>query len=385
MGFWHYLSKVILRIILHIFWIFPVKKDRITLLNELSFTYGDSLKYIDEYIKTKCPDEYEVIFPVCKNAGQTDATVIFVKPMSFKYFFFLLTSKTIITNAGGVSYLPLRNNQMVINTWHGGGPYKKTGVALYQNKWYMREIKMNAKNVNYFLSSCKYCTKYEAKAMLYPEEKCINSGMPRNDIFFETKPLIYKKVFNFAQIDGNKKIVLYAPTFRSDAENYTGEKKIYICDIDYRNILSSLTEHFGGEWIFAVRLHPKLKKTDIEDKNIINFTEYPDMQELLYVVNAVITDYSSLMWDYSFTKRPCFIYADDIEEYEKSIGFYMPVAKWPFPIAHSNEELIDNIRFFDSDDYIKKVQLHHEESGSYEQGRACEAVMDIIKSAQRRY
>lgn len=381
MDFCRYFIKIAIKFVLHIYWFFPIRKDRITLLNELSFTYGDSLKYINEYIANNYSAKYEVIFPLRNFDESYDISVKAVRPMSFKYFYYLLTSTAIITNAGGLSYLPVRKKQVVINTWHGGGPYKKTGVALYQNKWYVRETKMNAENVTHILSSCEYFTKYEAEAMLYPKEKCINSGTPRNDIFFETKPFVYNKVFNYAQID-KKKIVLYAPTYRSDVENYTGKKEIYVCDIDYRDVLSALAKRFGGEWVFAIRLHPKLKNIELEDGGIINFTEYPDMQELLYVVDAVITDYSSLMWDYSFTQRPCFIYADDIEEYEKTRGFYMPIAKWPYPIAHNNQELIDNINAFDSEDYIRKVQLHHEEAGSFEQGHACKTIMAFIEKAE---
>lgn len=375
MYFWHYLSKLILKYILHIYWIFPIRKNRITLLNELSFTYGDSPKYINEYINIFFPRRYEVIFPL-KNIGQSDASIVPVKPMSVKYFYFLLTSKIIITNAGGVSYLPLRDNQTVINTWHGGGPYKKTGIEFSKNKWYVRETKMNAENVDYILSSCEYFSKFEARAMLYPQEKCINSGTPRNDIFFKYNSVIHNKVLNFAQIDKSKKIILYAPTFRSDVSNYF---KTYLCDVDYKKIILALEKRFEGEWVFAIRLHPKLKNIVLEEEDIINFTEYPDMQELLYAVDAVITDYSSLMWDYSFTKRPCFIYADDIEEYEKTRGFYMPITKWPYPIAHNNQELLDNISSFESENYTKKVQRHHEEAGSYEKGNACKTIMNLIQ------
>ena len=355
------------------------KENRISLLNELSFTYGDSLKYINEYIKTNCPGKYEVIFPIRNTEEKYDSSVITVYPMSLKYFYFLLTSMAIITNAGGISYLPIRKRQVVINTWHGGGPYKKTGTALHKNKWYRYETKMNASNVDYVLSSCKYFTRYEAKAMLYSKGKCISPGMPRNDIFFEDRPWIRKKVFNYAGIDRNEKIVLYAPTFRNNSGNSASPKELYLGDIDYFRVLQALTQRFGGKWNFAIRLHPKLKNADIGEESITNFTDYPDMQELLYAADAVITDYSSLIWDYSFTQRPCFLYADDIEQYEKERGFYMPIAKWPFPIAHNNDELESNISFFDEEDYTKKVLLHHKESGSFEHGCACKMTIDLIE------
>ena len=102
------------------------------------------------------------------------------------------------------------------------------------------------------------------------------------------------------------------------------------------------------------------------------------MQELLYAANVVITDYSSLMWDFSLTGRPCFLYADDLDDYERERGFYMPSSQWPYPIARNNDELEKNILGFDCGLYRQAVREHHKVCGSYEQGRACETVLRII-------
>ena len=105
----NYLKKRLIKGILHIFWIFPVEENKITLLNELSFTYGDSLKYIDQYLYTHKASEYKVVFAVKEGYVGPEYDVI-VKPNSYSYFKELLTSGTIITNAGGVSYLPKRKS-----------------------------------------------------------------------------------------------------------------------------------------------------------------------------------------------------------------------------------------------------------------------------------
>ena len=111
MGFIHYLTKRIIHFCLHVFWIFPVKKNRITLLNELSYKYGDNLKYLNEYIKKNCKNKYEVIFPLLERCEAENDSLLFVKPFTVKYFRYLLTSSVLITNAGGISYLPIRKNQ----------------------------------------------------------------------------------------------------------------------------------------------------------------------------------------------------------------------------------------------------------------------------------
>lgn len=378
MAFLHYFTKVLIKILLHIFWIFPIRKKRITLLNRLSFTYGDNLKYICEFIHSHYAQMYQIVFPVKTGEQVPYADILTCKPFSFKYFRYLLSSSVIITNSVGVAYLPIRKGQIVINTWHGGGPYKKTGLAVYNNFWMRLENKMNDSVTAYMLSSCEYFTKYEAPALGIKADKCVPSGMPRNDVFFQTNLNLRHKVCSLLNLTDSEKIVLYAPTYRGS--EWCGKKNVFKSDVDYERLLRVLERTFGQKWRFALRLHPGLKDVQIEDSSILNVTSYPDMQELLYAADAVITDYSSLMWDFSLTGRPCFLYAPDIDEYEHTRGFYMPSSQWPYPIAHNNDELERNIAEFDLADYQKAVKQHHVDCGSYEQGNACETIMKLIEN-----
>lgn len=374
-----YLKKRAIRVILHVFWLFPVDRKKVFLLNELSYTYGDSLKYIDMYIRTHNEKCLKKVFAI-KNGYDAPSDDIIVRPNTVAYFKEILTSGTIITNAGGISYLPKRKGQRIINTWHGGGPYKKTSLDVYSNFWYRREIKLNSNNIDYILSSCRYFTEIEAKSMGFDEEKCIPVGLPRNDILFGENPGIVKKVRDALLIPESKKFILYAPTYRSDGGQSTSKMISNYIDLDVDMLLSALNERYGCEWVCGIRLHPKLTDVDMSDINVIDCTSYPDMQELLCCADAIITDYSSLMWDYSFTYRPVFLYAPDIEKYEKERGFYMPVVEWPYPIAYNNDEMRDNILNFDEKSYIDCVKQHHVASGSYETGRACEKVVEIINA-----
>ena len=113
-------------------------------------------------------------------------------------------------------------------------------------------------------------------------------------------------------------------------------------------------------------------------ENIVDVSDYPDMQELLCAADILITDYSSSMWDYSFTYKPCFIYANDLDQYKIERDFHTPVNEWPFTIAISNEELAENILEFDQDKYIEKIKKHHHDLGSFEDGHATEKVAKLI-------
>ena len=143
-----------------------------------------------------------------------------------------------------------------------------------------------------------------------------------------------------------------------------------------------LSERFGGNWSILFRCHYYI----VEDaKNLssdyINASDYPDMQELLYAADMLITDYSSSIWDFSFTGRPCLLYATDLNDYQVSQGFYSDIHTWPFPLAESNQELLDNIQHFSFDTYTKAIQQHHEDLGSYESGTACWEVLKYIRQA----
>lgn len=374
----NYLKKVIIKGLLHIFWIFPVEKNKVFLLNELSNTYGDSLKYIDLYLKKHRKEKYKVVFSVKEGYKGPEYDKI-VRPGSFSYFKEILTSGTIITNAGGISYLPKRKQQLVINTWHGGGPYKKTSTDVYDNYWYRKEVQMNCNNTDYILSSCRNFTKVEARSMGFKEEQCIPVGLPRNDVLFADHNDIAMKVRSFYSIPADKKFILYAPTFRSSSNQSTSKMISNYIDLDVDSLLSSLKERFGCEWVCGIRLHPKLSDVDMGGINAINCTAYPDMQELLCCADAIITDYSSLMWDYSFTYRPVFLYAPDIEKYERERGFYLPVAEWPYPLAKSNQEMKDIILSFDQEKYTEAVKKHHIDTESYESGSACAKIVELIE------
>lgn len=374
--------KLLLNFILHIFWVFPLKKNRISLINDLSYTYGDNLKYICEYLEKYYSDRYEIIFPLKKKyeINNLNIRIITPKPKTLFAFYYFLTSSVLITNVGGISYLPLRKKQLVLNTWHGGGPYKKTGIDTSRNRLFSYDMKLTAKKTTFILSSCEVFTKKESKALLFPENKCLNIGSPRNDIMFKKGLNIKQKVYSYYGIKADKKIVLYAPTFRNKNNKVLLQRTTSEIELNYVDILNACKTKWGGEWIFAQRFHPLLKTTQKDDyrESVINFSNHPDMQELLYVASVVISDYSSLMWDFSLTERPCFILSNDIEEYEQTRGFYIPIKNWPYPIAHNNNELIRNIVNFDENEYVKQLQQHYKEAGNFERGTACKQVTDLI-------
>ena len=151
--------------------------------------------------------------------------------------------------------------------------------------------------------------------------------------------------------------------------------------LDFSLLRQSLEERFGGGWLILMRLHPRMKEfTELLPKEpfCADVTEYPDIQELLAAADAVVTDYSSAVFDFLLTGRPAFLYAPDYKAYETMRGLYYPLEETPFPVALTNAQMAKHIASFDELVYKEKVRDFLEEKGSVEDGRAAFRVAGLI-------
>ena len=119
-------------------------------------------------------------------------------------------------------------------------------------------------------------------------------------------------------------------------------------------VCDALHERFGGRWIFAYRYHPCIVNREKAKRmeNVADFTDYDDMQELLLASDVLINDFSSSMWDFMLTGKPCFTFALDMDHYVETTKLYTPLNEWPFSKARSNEELAENILNFEEKIHI---------------------------------
>jgi CDP-glycerol glycerophosphotransferase len=290
-----------------------------------------------------------------------------------------MTAKYIITTHTIEPCFPIRKNQKIIYTWHGGGAYKKVDdVGIFKKRRWSRSIMRNirSKMITYVISSCKKFTELHCDIWNITPDKFLPSGMPRNDILFSHDIQIKEKVYKYYNINTKKKIILYAPTYRGD---FRLLRKIeYFSMLKIEEIIKSLGVKYEEDFILLYRTHYIISGCWINIPNIISVSDYPDMQELLCATDVLITDYSSCIWDFSFTFKPCFIYAPDLKKYQVEQGFYTPIEDWPFPLAETNEELMKNIFNFDEEKYKQAIKRHHADLGSYEKGTACEQICRIL-------
>ena len=172
---------------------------------------------------------------------------------------------------------------------------------------------------------------------------------------------------------------MYAPTFRDKSTDLS------IYSLEMKQLKNALDDRFGGHWVILTRLHPKLKNLKEQFMNkeldyVFDVTDYSDIQELLVSVDSVITDYSSCIYDFMLTRKPGFIFATDIERYNISRGFYYPLESTPFPISKNINELVNNIKNFNYENYIKDVDKFLDGKGCIDNGTASEKVVGLIQN-----
>ena len=304
-----------------------------------------------------------------------------IKLRSLAYLWHLATAHVIITNNNIPQQFLLRRKQKVIQTWHGGGAYKRVAFDTPIKKGLSIKLGFQAERTYCVVSACRAFTETMSKALLIPKEKFLEVGMPRNDLFFSKKEVAFATKRIKAELGGisdNTRIVLYAPTYRETGW-HTNRFSEENAEISSSLCMEALERKFGGKWTFLYRVHRNARANmsgSIAGGRDVSRVE--DMQELLCAADVLITDYSSSMWDFSLTFKPCFIFAPDLERYSQEKDFYTPIKKWPFPISTDNKTLSESIESFDSDKYRSDIIQHHIELGSFESGNASREICELL-------
>lgn len=370
-GFIKYYGTLTLRLMLNVLHIFSIKKNRVLFYSFNGKQFSCNPKQITEYL-LKQSDEFEIIWAFKKPEdfrNNIDERIKCIKFRSIKYYYYAKTSRVIVQNVQGFGELSRRRKQDIIQTWHASNGYKKQGKYVGAEK---KLVDLYHKDYSYVMSGAESMTLRRARETMHFNGPVI-SGTPRMDIIInQNDDGIKSRVLQYFDIKKDTKLLLYAPTWRRNREdnNY---------GLDYARVYKEIKKKYGGDWVILVRLHPNvLTKPDLNYPFTIDATNYPDMQDLLYSVDALISDYSSCIWDFSFTYRPCFLFCSDIDKYGQDREFDIPMKEWHFPIAKTNAELAECIRNFDAENFRKSMELHHKEMGNLEDGHATERVCALI-------
>ena len=360
-----------------IFSLLPVCKNKILFFSYYGKQYGCSPKYLSEYIVKNHP-EWNVVWAFTEPENYSIAGVVKVRYFSFKYFYEQCTSRVLVTNYRMTDNYRKRSGQYYIMTWHSSLRLKKiegdTESTLPAN--YVKMAKADSKKIDVLLSGCLFSDQIFKRAFWY-DGTILRSGTPRTDLFYaKDVDSIVASIKKRLSIKDSLRIILYAPTFRK-------EDNLDSYNLDFDALINNISAYTGKEWIVLGRLHPHLSKystTLLQGNHVLDVTGYDDIQELLLISDILITDYSSLMFDFVETRRPCFLYAPDLEEYQKNDrSFYFLLEELPFPVSQTQNELHKQIQNLDKVKYAKSINNFMDKVGSYEDGNASKRVTEYIE------
>ena len=318
--------------------------------------YGCNPRYLTEYLLDNYPD-MEIVWAFRKgiDISGIDKRIKCVRFRTWEYLKMVNSAEFLVTNSRTDPwhiYWHKRPEQKYLMLWHGGAALKKVERDAEEKLGYSywRKAKRDSEVCDLMISGCTANTDLIKRSFWYSGE-ILEAGIPRNDIFFDKEQhrQIRERINREYNIPDNHRIVMYAPTFRR-----SGSIEPY--RINWQEIIPHLREKFYGANITVfLRLHPNLiGKVDTSSlqnsPEVIDMTRYHDMQELLCISDMLITDYSSSMFDYAMLRRPCVLYATDVEQYDR--GYYYDFCELPFPLARDGEQLTKIIEAFNQEEYL---------------------------------
>ena len=281
----------------------------------------------------------------------------------FKFLNKAASSKYIVLSISHflLDNVSLKQEQVVVNLWHGCGLFKTIGYASGNSKWSGKGNKQNEffnylKNTNIFTVSSPFCIPYYCEAIRQPDTVVKALGVSRTDVFFDQNFISKSKeklLSYFSNFQG-KKVILYAPTFRGNSMQEATAPNFL--DISFLN------KKFSEEYILLLKQHPGIPVTrrqqipEICKDFAFDVTDVFTISELLVCSDILITDYSSLIFEYSLLERPILLFAPDLDKYNTDRGFFINYFSMvPGPICKDIEELassISNISSFDKEKVI---------------------------------
>lgn len=281
----------------------------------------------------------------------------------FKQLYYVYTSKVIILSDNNYVISNFkREGTVVLQVWHACGAIKKFGNAIH------REYPIS--NYDYILSTSSCWKKPYSEAFSVSEENVLPIGMPRTDKLFdeELKKSYRKNLYSKYPQLKNKKIVLYAPTFRGNL--YKG---FHTVDFDAKRLIESL----GEEYVLLYKFHPLLGDITLNDHDrIINMNKESTYQ-LFCISDYLISDYSSIVFDYMILEKPILFYVPDLEEYMQDLGVYVDVKELGFPVCMNEDDLIENIKNYSISSKVHQDNKNH--FIEYQDGKSVERVIRFIE------
>ena len=324
-----------------------------------------------------------------KHEVKKDKRLKIIKSKSKEYYKYISISKYWIVNSIIEEVITKKKDQVYVQCWHGT-PLKRlrydivvNGASLNSVEEIRKRNDIDAKKFDYFISPSKYCTEKFTSAFnlkaLGKENIIIEEGYPRNDFLFNKTKKDIDAIKKKLGLPLDKKVIFYLPTFR-DNQHTSGVGYTYKLGIDF----DSLKKKFSKEYVILFSPHYFIENSiDLTKYKgfIYNVARYDEINELYLVSDIIMTDYSSVFFDYANLKRPMLFYMYDIDDYKGNLrDFYISLDELPGPIAKTQDELENNLKNIDKEfkKNKEKYEKFNEKYNYLDDGNASERVIKVI-------
>ena len=335
--------------------------------------YSCNPQHLYEYIDKYHP-EYQCIWSLKDERTPIPGNAIRVRRGSQEYYKYLATAKYFVNNVNFEDNYVKRDGQIEIQTMHGT-PLKTLGLDVPGDfPTEQSQEKYIAKNMrwNYLIVQGKFMEEKAYSCFRFDKE-ILKTGYPRTDILFNNSPEKIEKIKKDLGLPLDKKIILYTPTWRV--------KNKFDMQLD----LKKMREQLGDEYVILVRLHHFCSSgyaIPADNKFIFDFNSYSCVEELYVISDLLITDYSSVMFDYALLNKPMLFFTYDLEEYSKNLrGLYIDFeAEAPGPLLFDTDEIIDAVLNIDkvSENCRDRIENFKNRYLTYENGNSCEEIFNKV-------
>lgn len=360
----------------------PMNKTMVFFESFLGKSYSGNPKYIYEYlIENGYDKEYQFIWSY-QGELEIPGNPIMVNREEEDYYRYLALSKYWVNNI----IFPVhrkREGNVYIQTWHGT-PLKRLGYDIEVDgpeKMARENFYLESRNWDYLLAANEYSKDIFQRAFKFEKEILLN-GYPSNDIFYKNnKQERIESIKTRLNIPKNKQVILYAPTWRdnelSGSWNHSFEIKFD---------LEQFQREFGDDYILILRMHhlisDYLDLSPSKHSSIFDLSKYDDIQELYVISDILITDYSSVFFEYANSKKPILFYAYDYQLYKEEIrGFYLDMYReLPGPVLEEQQQLFEAIRNIHhiKNEYSEKYNEFHQKYCGLEKGDSAKLVSEKV-------
>lgn len=367
----------------------PVKDKQILFLSFHGKGYSDSPKAIYEYMMESGEyKDYSFVWAIKnarkKNIGIPGAKIIEYGSISF--YLALASSKYWFFNCKMPVFLKKKRKQVYLQTWHGT-PLKRLGkdiivpegTTFYRSGSTEKEMhasyEIDSKKYNYMVSPNPFCTRIFPGAFGVAENKLIETGYPRNDILVNTTDAQIAQMKKEMGLPLDKKIILYAPTWRDNSFNnagYTFELKV-----DFKK----WQEVLGDEYVVIFKPHylivNKFDMSEVKDF-VYEVGAEKDISAFYLLSDILVTDYSSVFFDYAILNRPMYFYMFDLKEYAEELrGFYFDIHETlPGDILEDENTLLMKIK--DNAYDFERLDAFNEEFNPWSDGLSSKKILDHV-------